>query len=475
MNIIELLEIQRYNNTTSSQLNDLDVVNVLHQLEVDVITHPFVDKDLSSLLTNALTNYKEELQFLINNCTLYNFFAKKEVSSSNFPSENLAVSNERIKSFISNFLNGELELFFDQNLATNNFEKVNSLLVARGFFPNNVLDSLFQTACQKIDFVTANLSVVNSDLSQILYIKRVSFYEFLSFFRKIEIDEKLKLLLKQVVAIYSINNSSDFATTTITSMYNYNPVEVDFLETLKRQRNLVYESKSSSGGPTSKFSWKILAIVLVVLVRIVFLGVRWASNNSRSHYDNFENTVPDTITEEPPQLDPYYANMQHKIDSFQVFLAGYNKADVKYVKYNNTIKTGDNPFENVYKNASLPSNGSPIQFKNRTKYDLILLENPLAFDSIKMPGRAYFIKSGTIYKLDDVPLHFHRVFNFYIGKKLASFVTNSHNVFVKNNSVMEPRFSELLPESTTILKQDYTFNANVVIKEDKGKIQIISE
>jgi len=39
---------------------------------------------------------------------------------------------------------------------------------------------------------------------------------------------------------------------------------------------------------------------------------------------------------------------------------------------------------------------------------------------------------------------------------------------------MEPRFTQLLPDSKAILEQDYHFDSNVVIKENKGKIEITS-
>ena len=205
---------------------------------------------------------------------------------------------------------------------------------------------------------------------------------------------------------------------------------------------------------------------------IVFFIAKWNSNTS--HYNVPESSDDTIVIEQNEVMYPYYTNIKRKIDSFHVFLADYNKEEVQYIKYNDTIKTGDNPFENLYKNPPTESNGNPIVFRNKTKYDIILLENPLAYDSIKMPGRAYFIKAGVDYKLDDVTTQLSRVFNFYIGKGLASFKTNSGNIFVRNHSVMEPRFSELLPNSKEILEEDYTFNSDVTIKEKKGKIEITS-
>ena len=478
MNIIELLDKQYLNKTTASPSSDIDFVYVLHQLEVEKITNSMVDTILLSQLIEAIKNYKEELQFVVNNRILFNFFSKKDLPTSSFPDNNISISDDRISLFIHTFLNQELELYLDQSVSQNNFEELNRFMPVHKYFPVNSNALLRKKIYAKIDFAIETLSSANTDLSKVQFVKKISFYDFLSHFRSPELDEKLGLLLDKTLSIFAVNRQSEFAGNTIVSMYNYNPVQTELLEKIKKNRNLVYDERTTSGGPTTKYPWKMIVIGLVVLVRVVFFVIKVSSDNSRNSYDTYDNqeSIDTIITEEPPKtLDPYYVNMQRKIDSFQIFLAGYNKEEIQYAKYNDTIQTGDNPFENVYKNSSLPSNGSPVFFKNKTKYDVILFENPLAFDSIKMPGRAYFIKSGSTYKLDDVPLQMKRVYNFYIGKKLASFVTKSNHIFVRRQSVMEPRFTELLPDSKAILKQDYHFDSNVVIKDNKGKIEITSD
>ncbi len=476
MNIIELLDQQYLGNTVANQLNDIDFAAILHQIEVDKITNSMVDTYLLSQLTLAITNYKEELRFILNDTILFNFFSKKEIPNNGFPAKSNPLNEDKIKSFIRVFLSQELVLFLDQNRSQDNFEKLVQLIPIYQYFPEEIILQLQQKSYDKIEFAIQTLSSPNNDLSKILYLKKTSFYDFLSHFSCAELDDKITLLLDKVLEVFMINKKSEFAGTTIVSMYNYNPTRADLLEKIKKNRNLVYDERTSSGGSTSRYSWKAAIIVLLVLVRLVFLVIKLSSNHSRNTYDNHESIAIDTIIEESPKkLDPYYVNMQRKIDSFQVFLVDYNKEEIQYAKYNDTIKTGENPFENVYKNSSLPSNGSPVFFKNKTQYDVILFENPLAFDSIKMPGRAYFIKSGSTFKLDDVPLQLHRVYNFYIGKKLASFVTHSRHIFVRNQSVMEPRFTELLPDSKAILKKDYQFDSNVTIKENKGKISITSD
>jgi len=77
MNIIELLDKQYLHKTAASSSNEIDFAAVLHQLEVEKITNSMVDLVLLSQLIEAITNYKEELQFVVNNRILFHFFLKK--------------------------------------------------------------------------------------------------------------------------------------------------------------------------------------------------------------------------------------------------------------------------------------------------------------------------------------------------------------------------------------------------------------
>ena len=131
-------------------------------------------------------------------------------------------------------------------------------------------------------------------------------------------------------------------------------------------------------------------------------------------------------------------------------------------------------FENLYKNQHVSDSENPLIFKNTTKYDVILLENVTAYDTIKMPQQAYYIKAHESLKLD-ASNEFNRIYNFYIGSKLASFQTNSKHLFIRNHSIIEPRFSKLLPESKAILAQDYKLEGNVTIAQQDGKIKITSD
>lgn len=486
MNIIQLFEILQLDKDKSLQFTSDEIIRIEKQVNVEKRINPEIDVNVASSLIDALKNYPNEFQFISNNRVLYNFFAKADLPRDKFPKENSNISNENVRHFISLFLMEDINLFFDQKMTQNKFEEMELFLANKDYFPEDVLFKLGKKALGKVDFALSALSVTSADLSKVLYVRQRSFYEFLSHLNSIEMDEKLKLLLNQIVDMYNINKKSEFAGTAMVSMYYYKAFDEDFAETLKKNRDVVYSNQASAGSSGgSSFSWKTFGIILIILIRVLFFASKCTNDSSRNSYDYDTNnsgygtgsgSPSEIVVEDNATLDPYYTNAAHKIDSFDVFLTDYNKSEVKYVKYSDTLKTGDTPFENVYKNPPVVGGlEKPITFTNKTKYDIILLENPLAYDSIKMPGRSYYIKAGTSYKLSDVSEQFRRVFNFYIGKKPASFVTNSNHVFVKNNSMMEPRFTELAPNCKEILSFDYEFfDQNISIVERNNEIKILN-
>ncbi len=94
------------------------------------------------------------------------------------------------------------------------------------------------------------------------------------------------------------------------------------------------------------------------------------------------------------------------------------------------------------------------------------------FDTMKIPKAAYYIKAGKTIEVTTRETDAKSVFNFYIGKKLSSFQTNSNHIFVRNKSIIEYRFSELLPTTMTILRTDYSLinDTTVSLKNDTFKM-----
>jgi hypothetical protein len=179
---------------------------------------------------------------------------------------------------------------------------------------------------------------------------------------------------------------------------------------------------------------------------------------------------------EPPKIDRYYTNMKYAIDSFQVFLTSYKETEIKQLKQNSTLKTGDNPFETFYQNPPSGDSNHYITVTNNTIYDMVLLENAVLFDSIKMPKSAHFIKAGDNLEINFTSSYTETIFNLYAGKKWGTFQTEANkNLFIRNHSVVEYRFSELIPAAKEILETDYCFLNDAVITFTNGNLNIESQ
>jgi hypothetical protein len=63
-----------------------------------------------------------------------------------------------------------------------------------------------------------------------------------------------------------------------------------------------------------------------------------------------------------------------------------------------------------------------------------------------------------------------------VGKKWGTFQTQSNkNLFIRNHSVVEYRFSELIPSAEEILETDYRFLNDAVIIYANGNLKIDSQ
>lgn len=110
-----------------------------------------------------------------------------------------------------------------------------------------------------------------------------------------------------------------------------------------------------------------------------------------------------------------------------------------------------------------------MKFKNTTNYDVIVLENSLAYDTIKVPRQAYFIKSKQSIDVD-ISNYSGGIYNFYVGKKLGSFHNPNEKLYVRNHSVVEPRFSKLIKNARQIIDVDYSFgDEDVTLTIENGQ------
>ena len=214
--------------------------------------------------------------------------------------------------------------------------------------------------------------------------------------------------------------------------------------------------------------------LVIKLTLVTLLFAITACNSKKKDADNTDQNKPQT-GESPSKIDNYYTDMKFTIDSFQVFLAGYNESEIKNMTQVASIKTGDNPFETLYKNPPAGESTNFIKVTNNTPYDMVLLENNVVYDSIKMPLSAHFIKKGAKLEINFNRSDTKTIFNVYIGKKWATFQTGSKNIFIRSESAVEYRFSELAPDAKSILETDYSFPNDAVISYSKGGLDIDSK
>ena len=106
---------------------------------------------------------------------------------------------------------------------------------------------------------------------------------------------------------------------------------------------------------------------------------------------------------------------------------------------------------------------------------MVLLENAIVYDSIKIPRSAHFIKAGDKLDINFKGDYTETIFNMYLGKKWGTFQTETNkNLFIRKKSIVEYRFSELVPQARKILDNDYSFINDAVISYSKGDIDVDS-
>jgi hypothetical protein len=360
---------------------------------------------------------------------------------------------------------------FYQNIAENKFKEINRLIEAEPSLSETLLSELTQQVVSKLEAARIALSPPYSDFSKILYLREGDFYRFLNHLKSQEIEEKLKSVLVLISQMYNQDPSSELACKALIAVNNFKADDAELMELINKNKF------SSEIQPTPFLSkrnrnYLIYAVVLAfVAIRVViFFNVMKPFQNNAADY-NYD--IPTEEYKAPPQkLDRYYTQMKFRIDSFFVFLADYKKAEIKQLTRIDNIQTGENPFETFYQSMPQGESNNFIKVKNNTDFDMILLENATIYDTIKLPKAAYYIKSGKTVEVTKVASDANSVFNFYLGKQLATFQTNSKHLFIRNHSVIEYRFCELLPVTKEILETDYNLRNDASISLKNGILQI---
>ncbi|WP_291130299.1 hypothetical protein [Flavobacterium sp. UBA7682] len=473
MNIIEMAALLSVETSKIGLFTEVDFAEMERKLELEKHNHPDLTDELISQLFDALKNHSKSFQAVMNNRALFNFFAKKNLSKKQFQEESEIEDKQAIKGFIQTYLIDELNPIVYDKIGANDFQEIALLTEAHQFLPDRVSEKIIYYATEKLELANKALKPPFGDFSKILYIKDANFFTFLNGFKNETIEEQVKALFTTVMNMYIADKSSELAKRTFTAMKNYHTLD----EQLSKNIGMLKESAEINYKPFAvnrkKYYWIYAVVGLILVIRVSMFISDISEMNSQ--YDSYQNYDDYEMQSEPRQIDRYYTDMKFKIDSFRVFLADYNQTQIRRLTKLSNIKTGQNPFETFYENQPTGESNNYLRVRNTSNYDVVLLENAVLYDSIKMPRTAHFIKAG-----ESVAVNFNNadtktIFNIYMGKKLATFQTESNHLFVRNGSIVEYRFSELIPNVKEVLETDYVFKNDADINFVNGHLRIDSE
>jgi len=465
MNIIELFESLNIDKSSLLQVTPEEIIKIEKHVNVEKKINPDIDVNVANNLIEALRKYPSEFQFIANNRILYNFFSKKSYYRDAFPSQNIVVDNERVKTFIENYLIDDLILFFDKKNIENKFEEMNDLLVYKEYFPEELLYKVSKKAEGKLDFVLSVLNAKEQNYFPILFAKQVSFYTFLSHFASTEIDDKVHYLLNEIVDIYNVTKTSEFASSIMISMANYSSFDEELMDTIASNKRIVQdniegrEGKSSSG---SGFSWRVFGIILFVLIRVGVFTKQCSSDSDTNNHNNINNLNNSISTIE----DKYLIEK----NNFFLYLTDFNLSNIDSINKIDTLRTGDKVFKSMYSSKFDEQilDSLKINIKNKSDFDIVVLvSSTIQPDSnFYQPNYSVFLK-----KKESINVSKNYKFNFYVGNNLASFQTKETEI-IKYGNEHEYRFIRLPFNCEEILKEDYSFNSDVVIRNYDESVRI---
>lgn len=281
MNIIELFEELKIDKNNILLFSIEDIIRIEKQINVEKRINPDINVNVANNLILALKEYREELYFIVSNRILYNLFSKKNYSRHNFPVPQREYDSGKIQSFINQFLNDDLVLFFDQHLSQNKFDFINDIFDFKDCFPEDALFQLNKKLNGKVESILVNLSQNNSqNMLAISYVEYRSFYVLLSYFSSVEMDDKIRSLVNIVSARYNANKASDFYMACITAMQGYVAYDPDLTDILASNREAVLSNSNdkSSSDSSSGLSGKTIFFIILAVIKILSLFARCSNH-----------------------------------------------------------------------------------------------------------------------------------------------------------------------------------------------------
>jgi len=276
MNIIQLFSLLDLKTDQILEFGFEDYIRIEKKMNYEKKVNPEIDSNTSENLITALKNYKEELLFVMSNRVFFNFFTHNNFSEDYFSNDNLIVSDEKIKHFITLFLAEDLISFFSLKLSKSWYhylEELDFLLDLKTYFPEEVIYKMASLVFSKLDFAISKLRVLSSnDISSISYIQHKTFYYLLSHFATIELDRKMSNLLSLVIKFYEKKTNILFFTCVVKSMAFYNDFNGNITKILIQNRDAVSKFKDDAGN--DKVDTATSLVIAVVCVVIFFLLIK---------------------------------------------------------------------------------------------------------------------------------------------------------------------------------------------------------
>lgn len=473
MNIIELftrLELQR---DAISGHSANDIIRIEKQLNVERKLNPDIDTNTAANLIAALRDYPRALLMVLSSRHLYNFFTGKDLARKAFPESLPDVGEEEVRAFIARFLQDDLELRLDQALTNERFSTIRDFLTVKQYLPEEALHRLEKRLTGKLEFGIGRMPREGAiDTSAIQYMRLMSFYEVLSHFRSIELDDKIRIVINRTSDMYNSRREAQFASDVMVCLPSYNAFDEELNRVTQNNSKIINgaslsRSSSSSG---SGISGRVVFLVIILIIKVIIFSSK-CSNNSSSNYDYNSGLEPYGYTYDMRQAD---VQSSENMD----YLAAFNRDSITDIKPVDTVSTGQNPFMSslvrripiTYKSNQTPSD---VTFTNDSPYDLILLEYGGVIQ-VNAPEDAHFIKSGE--KLTLTLLTTGEVrdeFTFYFGNKLASF-KSSGTELTRRDSLPEVRFRKPAPYCREIINKRFKFAKDVTISKTGGQLKISS-
>ncbi|WP_281636779.1 hypothetical protein [Flavobacterium marginilacus] len=281
MNIIELFEELKIDKSNIQSFSPEEIIRIEKQINVEKRINPDIDTNAANNLVLAFKEFPQELYFVVSNRLLFNLFSKKNYSRHQFPAPQRVYDSEKIQGFINQFLIDDLVLFYDGYLSQNKFDTIADVFEYKDCFPEDALFQLNKKLIVKIDFLLMRLTQsVNTDQSDISYIQYRSFYDLLSFFSSIEMDDKVRSLTNIITERYNANRQSDFLMACISSMAGYKAYDQNLTDVLLRNRETVFANiaNQESSGSSSGISARTVIFIIIAIIKILVLCSRCSSH-----------------------------------------------------------------------------------------------------------------------------------------------------------------------------------------------------